>query len=76
MDIIDIDTLDRIGEGFRTDDRFYIESVLRHSELQKNKFNSLKDPSTRKSIKRIYRNCTVINYLVYIKWLRKVNKSS
>jgi len=48
MDIIDIDTLDRIGQRLRTDDRFYIESLLHHSELQKNKFNSLKDPSNRK----------------------------
>ena len=48
MDIIDIDTLDKIGERLRTDDRFYIESLLHHSELQKNKFNSLKDPSNRK----------------------------
>ena len=47
MDIIDIDTLDKIGERLRTDDRFYIESLLHHSQLQKNKYNSLKDPANR-----------------------------
>ena len=51
MDIIDIDTLDRIGERLRTDDRFYIESLLHHSELQKNKFNSLRNPSNREKYK-------------------------
>lgn len=51
MDIIDIDTLDRIGQRLRNDDRFYVESLLHHSELQKNKFNSLKDPINRKQYK-------------------------
>ena len=51
MDIIDIDTLDRIGQRLRTDDRFYIESLLHHSELQKNKFNSLQNPTNRQQYK-------------------------
>ena len=51
MNIIDIDTLDKIAERLKTDDRFYIESLLHHSELQKNKFNSLKDPANREKYK-------------------------
>ena len=51
MDIIDIDTLDKIGERLRTPDRFYIESLLHHSELQKNKYNSLKHPENKQKYK-------------------------
>ena len=56
MDIIDINTLDRIGERLRTDDRFYVESLLHHSELQKNKYNSLKNPENRKQYKENLQN--------------------
>ena len=52
MDIIDIDTLDRIGQRLRNDDRFYVESLLHHSELQKNKFNSLQNPIYREQYKQ------------------------
>ena len=51
MDIIDIDTLDKIGERLRSPDRFYIESLLHHSELQKNKYNSLKHPENKQKYK-------------------------
>lgn len=51
MDIIDLETLNKIGERLKTNDRFYIESLLHHSELQKNKYNSLRDPANRKQYK-------------------------